>query len=106
DGAARLVIIDVAVDVADEFVAGLRPGTDAGLVGHGAGRHEQGGLLAEQRGDPLLQAVYGRVLAEGVRADLRGGPGRPAARRPGEGVAAQLDQFRHDGAPRFVVCAV
>ena len=47
-GAAGLVVVDVAVGVAEQLVAGLRVDLDADLVGHRARRHEQGGLLAEQ----------------------------------------------------------
>src|SRR5262249_59920066 len=56
------------------------------------GRDEQGRLLAEQPGDALLQAVDGRVLAEDVVADLRGGHGGAhARRRTGGRVAAEVD---------------
>ena len=97
--AAGLVVVNVAIDIAEQLVAGLRVRLDADLVRHGARRHEQGRFLAEQFGDAFFQAVDGGVFVEDVVADLGGVHGRAhAGRRPGHGVAAQIDQwFRHDG---------
>jgi hypothetical protein len=53
------------------FVAGPRQQLEAGLIGHGAARHEERGLLAEHLGDPLLKAVDRRILAILIVADGR-----------------------------------
>ncbi len=47
-GAAGFVVVDVAIDVAEQFIARLRVDLYANLVGHAARRHEQSGFLAEK----------------------------------------------------------
>src|SRR5260370_6361585 len=68
-GGAGFVPYDMRL-VADHDVV-ARPGQDleADLVRHRAARHKEGSLLAEQFGDPLLQAGY------------RPGPSRPGPAR-------------------------
>ena len=58
---------------------------------------EQRRLLAEHRGDPLLQRVDGRVVAEDVVADLgaRPSPRASPAVGPRHRVAAQVDDAVH-----------
>ena len=48
-------------------------------VAHGARRHEDRGLLAEQVGDALAQRVHGRIVADLLVADL--GPRHRLAHR-------------------------
>ncbi len=73
-----------------------RPQRD--LVGHHAGRGEQGRLPLEPRGDLLLEPSDGRVLAVDVVADL-GLRHRPSHALGGarDGVGAQVDGCGHGG---------
>jgi hypothetical protein len=88
---------DVAVLVADHLITRFGVGPDGGLVGHGAGRHEARGLLPEQSGDSVLKLDYGRVVAQDIVPDF--GLAHDAThlrRRPGNGVAAEVDdRFGH-----------
>ena len=89
---SRLVVVDVATDIAEEFVAGLRVDLDADLVRHRAGRHVQGSFFAEQRRDALLQPIHRRVFAEDIVADLGRSDGRPhTGGGPGDGIASEVD---------------
>src|SRR5262249_1188236 len=94
---SRFVVVDMASQVAEDLIARLRMRPETDLIRHGARGHEQGGLLAEQRGDALLQTDNGRVLAEDVVADDRRRHRRAhASRRLGYRVAAQIDvRLRH-----------
>lgn len=67
--ATGFVIADVAVGVADDFVARLGLGADGEQVGHRAAGDEQGGLLAEHGRDAFLEGADGRVVAECVIAE-------------------------------------
>ena len=89
---AGLVAPAVRVLADDDLVAGPRVRAQRDLVRHRAGRHEQRGLGAEQRGDALLEPAHRRILAVDVVADLGVGH-RPPHRggRAGDGVAAQID---------------
>src|SRR5262249_27347756 len=92
------VVVDVARRFAEQFVAGLGVDLYGDLVRHGARRHEQGRLFAQEGGDAVLESVDGWVFIENVVADLcrlHGGPhGR---RRLSHGIAAQVDQaVRHE----------
>ena len=49
-GAGHLVVVDVRVEVEHDFLAGLGVGHDRDEVAHGAGGHEEAGLLAQARG--------------------------------------------------------
>ena len=71
----------------------------ADLVGHGAGRDVERGLLAGELGGALLQPVHGRVVAVPVVADLGVGH-RPAhgGRRRGDGVRTEVDPVGSHGA--------
>ena len=89
---AGLVPHGVRLATDDDLVAGVGQELQRELVGHVAGRNPQGGLLAEQRGDDVLQEVDGGVLAELIVADRRGRHG--GAHRVGglgDGVRAQVD---------------
>ena len=91
--AAGLVPDRVALAADDHVVARPRQHAQRDLVGHRAGRQPERGLLAEQRGDALLQRVDGRVLAELVVADRSGGHRRAhRRRRPRDGVGAKVDR--------------
>ncbi len=83
----------VLAGAGDDGVArpGQHPQSD--LIGHGAGRHEQGRFGAGQGGKGLLQEIDCRVLAVLIVTNLRLGHG-PAhlGRRTGHGVRAQVDQ--------------
>ncbi len=92
DGAA-LVVHDVAIAIADDFVALAGQRAQRDLVRHRPGRHPDRRLLAEQLGDALLQRIDGRVFAVDVVAHLSGGH-RLAHARGGlrDGVASQVDE--------------
>ena len=91
--AARLVAIGVRALADQVLVAALAMAHQRREVALRARRHEQRRLLAEHRGDALLQRVDGGVVAEHVVAQRRGHH-RVAhrRRRPGDGVAAQVDR--------------
>ena len=76
----------------DVLVAAPAVRQDAAQIALRARGHEERGLLAGQLGDALLQRVDGRVVAEDIvaqrRCQHRLAHGR---RRPGDGVAAQVD---------------
>jgi hypothetical protein len=85
----------------DVLVAAAAVAHDADEVALRAAGDEERRLLAEQRGDPLLQRVDGRVVAEHVVADLGGGHrGTHRRRRPRHRVAAQIDHSVHRVASR------
>ena len=52
--AAPFVVVHVAVLVGDDLVAGLGERAQRDLVGHRAGRDEQGGFLAQQLREAFL----------------------------------------------------
>ena len=90
---ALLVVVDVAVGLAEEFVAGAAVDPHRELIAHRARRDEQGRLLAEHFGDAILERDDGRIFAEDVVADFGGGHGR-AHRWRGfrDSIAAQIDE--------------
>ncbi len=53
-------------------VARPRQGSQRGLVAHGARRHEQRGLLSEQRSRCLLEPIHRRILPVDIVPDLCG----------------------------------
>ena len=76
----------------------LRQHADGDLVGHRARGHPQRRLLAQQRRHAFLQQVDGRIFAELVVADRRGGHRRAhGGGRPRDGVGSQID----DGGARL-----
>ena len=80
----------------NEVVAAFGVRHHRNQIGHGSARHVERGFLPEQRGRERLQTVDRRVLAVRVVADLRGGHCRAHRfRRPGDGVAAQVDDVVH-----------
>jgi hypothetical protein len=91
-GGAGFVPDDMRLVAHDDVVA--RPGQqlEAGLVRHGAARQEEGGLLAQEIGDPLLQPAHRRVLAVLVVANrcLRHRHAH-ARRRQRHGIRAEVD---------------
>ena len=74
---------DVGVGVAEQLLPRLDEQPDAELVGHRAGRGEQGRLVAEQLGDPALQ--LGRRSGPRRRRRLRPRRAAIAARIAGVG---------------------
>ncbi len=60
--AAELVDQDVGVLLRDEHVPGAAVQLERDLVRHRRGRQEEGSLLPEELGDPLLQLVDRRIL--------------------------------------------
>ena len=73
---AVLVDMDVGVVAEDDLAApGVAVDEDGDEVGHGAGRHEQRGLLARDPRHLHLEAVRGRVGAKDVVVHVRGGHG-------------------------------
>ena len=91
---------DMCALMRQNLVAGPAMHQRRGDIAHGAGRHEHGGLFAEQFGHTLAQQVHGRVVADLLVADL-GACDRlaHAGCRPGLGVRQQVDADR----PRFRV---
>ena len=90
-GTGCLVEVDVVVAADDELVAAPTVGEDGGEVALGARGEEQGGFLAGEFGDVVLEAVDGGVLAVDVVADVGGCHG--LAHGGGghrEGVAAEV----------------
>ena len=80
-------------------VAAPAVGEDRDQVAHRAGGDVAGGLLAQHLGGALLEPLDGGVLAVLVVADLGLGHRRAhRRRRPGEGVAAELEDL-HFGTP-------
>ncbi len=94
--AARLPSIGMR-HLADQiFVAALAMRHQCAEVALRAGGNKQRGLLAEQPGDPALQSIDRRIVAEDIVADIGFGDGRPHRRhRPGHGIAAQIDDAAH-----------
>ena len=79
----------------DHRLAGCHVQADADLVAHRPRRQEQGGLVPQQLGDPVLEAVDGRVEAALLVADLgRGHRPAHALARARLGVAPQVDGRR------------
>jgi hypothetical protein len=71
-GAAAFPAVGVRHLADDVLVAALAVRHQRAQVALRAGGHEERGLLAQHRGDALLQRVDGRVVAEDVVADLGG----------------------------------
>jgi hypothetical protein len=97
--AAVLVDVDVGVVPEDDLAApDIAVHEDGDEVGHGARRHEQGVLLAHERGHLRLEALRGGVRAQDVVVDVCGGHGGP------HGVRGLGDRVRpevhHPAAPR------
>src|SRR5262249_36591426 len=89
---------DVAIGLAEEFVAGVAMDPHAELVAHGARGDEESGLFAEHFSDSLFESADGRVLAENIVADFGGGHGGAhAGRRTSYGIAAKVDRRLHHG---------
>ncbi len=89
---ARFVPDDMRLVADHDLVTGAGQDLEADLVGHRAARHKQSRLLAQQFGDPLLQAVDRRVLAILVVADRRRSHRLAHARRwSGNGIRAEID---------------
>ena len=87
----------------DHVVA--RPGEEpqGNLVGHRSGRQPEGRLLAEEAGDPRLQPVRCRVLAELVVTDLgRRHRGAHPWRGSSDRVGAEIDLVHGRSLPRRV----
>jgi hypothetical protein len=100
--AAGLVPDRVALAADDHVVAGPRQDAQRHLVGHRAARQPERGLLAQQRGDRVLEPVDRRVLAVLVVADGRRRHRRAhLGRRPGDGVGAQVDRGSSRGLPEL-----
>ena len=90
---ALLVVVDVAIGLAQELVARLAVDPHRDLVAHRARGDEHGRLLAEHVGDPRFERVDGRVLADHVIAHLGRGHRRAHRRRRfRDGVAAKIDR--------------
>ena len=83
---------DVGGAVADHLVAGAAMDQQRDLVAHGAGREEDGGLLAQQGRDARLKRVDRGVFAALLVADLGLGHGvAHGRRRPRHRVAPEID---------------
>jgi hypothetical protein len=79
--------------IEDHLVAVARPEQDPDQVALRARGEEDRGLLAEEVGGHRLEQVDGGVLAQHVVAHRRLGHEAPhLGRRPGRGVAAEVDQ--------------
>ncbi len=86
--ACLLVVVDVAVGLADDFVSWRAVESQSDLVGHGARGDEDRPLLAQQGRHPVLERANRGVFAKDVIADDRVGHGRAhGGRGPGDGVA-------------------
>ena len=98
--AAGFVPDDMAVVAQDDFIAALAMRHQRQLVAEVAGRHEQGGFLAEDAGGQGFQLLHGRIVTVDIIADLgmehRLAHGRG---RLGNGIAADVDPAGHDRAP-------
>ena len=93
---ARLVQDRVGHLAGDGLVAAGKVGHQRDEVAHGAARHEQAGLLAQERGGAGLELVDRGVVAEDVVADP--GRGHRAAHGLGgvrDGVGAEIDDGGH-----------
>ena len=92
-GRTGLVEQDVRVFPGEQHVAGLRQRAQRRLIPHGSGGDEERRGLAEQLGGARLQPIDARVFAVDVVADL-GARHRLAhrRRRPGHGIAAQVER--------------
>ena len=101
--AGGLVHDDVRLPARDRLHAPLEVGQLRHEIALGPARDEERGFLAEQLGGPLLQGVDGGIVAQDVVAHL--GLGHRAThlgRRPGDGVAPQIDhghaaEYSRDG---------
>src|SRR6185503_19635379 len=91
---------DVASLVQEDLIAATGLDADRDLVPHGAARHEESRLLAEDPGRLLLEEAHRRVFAKVVVADVGFGH-RLAHRRgrPGYRVASQIDVSRCQSSP-------
>src|SRR6202011_4869495 len=98
-GTGNLILEDMAVDLEDDLLSGLRVDQQGAQVTHRPARNKKRGLLPDHlRGSPL-QAMYRRVFIPDVVADLGGRHRRPHRfRREREGVAAQLYGACHSAA--------
>ena len=68
-----LVVVNVAADLANEFVAGRTVQPHADLVRHAPRRHEDRRLFSQHPRDAVLQPMDRRILVENIIADLRRG---------------------------------
>ena len=93
DGMAGLLVFDdVGAGPGDRLLAAAQVAQLRDEVAHRAAGDEEGRLLAEQLGRPLLEGVDGGVVAEDVVAELGLVHGLAHGRRGvGDGVAAEVD---------------
>ena len=90
--AAAFELVGMCFHADEVFVAALAVRHQRQQVRLRAARNEQTGLEAEVAGQPRLQGVHGRVVAEHVVADVGPQAGLPHRRgRAGDGVAAKID---------------
>jgi hypothetical protein len=95
-GGAGLVGHHVRVRLADHLAAGGGEGPQQHLRRHDPGGGQHRGLAAEPTRDLLLERPDRGILAVDVVPDLGLGHGAPhPRRRPGHGVAAQVDDVGH-----------
>ena len=91
-GRAHLPLHDVGAGVDEDLVAGFAEHAQRHLVAHRPGREEERGLLAEELGGVLLEAIDARVFARLVVADRGRGHDAPHLLAGARlGVAAQVD---------------
>ena len=89
------VVVDVAIAVAEEFIAGFAMHPQGDLVGHRAAGHENRRFLAQEFGDAPLKLIERRVDVDHIVADL--GTVHCLAHRRGRsrnGITAQIDHSR------------
>ena len=94
--ATELVLKDVRLVAQEDFVARPCVSHHGQQVGHRAARDEEGGFLAEELRRPAFQRDDRGVIAENVVTDFRLRHGLAhGRRRPGDGVAPEVDDGRH-----------
>jgi hypothetical protein len=64
------VVIDVAIAIAEEFIARFAMHPQSDLVGHRAAGHENRRILAQEFGDAPLKLIERRVDVDHIVADL------------------------------------
>ena len=94
-GGSAFGVDHVGLGLKQDLLAALDLGQDRQKVAHRAARHEQAGLLAEDRCSGLFQLSRGRVGIESVIAERRGAHARVhGLGRARDRVAAQVDGSR------------
>ncbi len=92
---AGLVMQKMCTSLADNLIARLRLAMQRNLVAHGAAGNKQCGLGAQKLGHYLLQVIHRWVFTKNIVTHFRFRHGLAhAGGRPGNGIAAQIDQ-RH-----------